>query len=244
VRWVARLFLLSAGLFVIVGLTRYFQGVWQQAPSTANPLDPTWLITILIALVTGTFILGMFSFFTPAAFRVISRMLGVTEDVKPEVSVNNSSSSLKGSTSVPRAAPSETGENIAELIARVDKEFSQRKLPTARPWAYAVVAVFVLTEVGVLVLTDLSVRIAIIVGGAAVLIPLMQIILDHYDSWVTYDNYQRLLKGEKENLLLYALVLMKTAAPDFRLAEAYELNRSLFDPPALTASIYKPTSSH
>ena len=242
-RRVTRLFLLSAGLFVIVGLTRYFQGVWQQAPSTANPFDTTWLIIILIALVTGTIILGLFSLFTPAAFRVISRMLGVPEDVKPEVSVNNSSSSPTGSAPDPRAAPSATGENIAELIARVDKEFSQRKLPTARPWAYAVVGVFGLIEAGVLVLTDLSVRIAIIVGGAAVLIPLVQIILDHYDSWVTHDNYQRLLKGEKENLLLYALVLMKTAAPDLRLAEAYELNRGFFDPLALTASVYKLTSS-
>src|SRR5207302_1393528 len=63
VRRVTRLFLLSAGLFVIVGLTRYFQGVWQQAPSTPNPFDTTWLIIILIALVTGTIILGLFSLF-------------------------------------------------------------------------------------------------------------------------------------------------------------------------------------
>ena len=45
------------------------------------------------------------------------------------------------------------------------------------------------------------------------------------------------------DLLLYAFVLMKTAAPDLRLAEAYELNRRLFDPLALTASLYKLTSS-
>ena len=46
-----------------------------------------------------------------------------------------------------------------------------------------------------------------------------------------------------DQLLLYAFVLMKTAAPDLRLAEAYELNRRLFDPLALTASLYKLTSS-
>jgi TRAP-type C4-dicarboxylate transport system permease small subunit len=77
---VFKLYLLSAALLSIVGISRYFDKVWQDnAPTTANPLDANWIAAIIIAVSFGAIIFAMFSFFTPAAFRVISRMLGMGE---------------------------------------------------------------------------------------------------------------------------------------------------------------------
>ena len=75
----SKLFILSAALFVIVGLWRYFDSVWQEAPKTANPFDVTWTILVAIAITTGALILGMFYIATPVAYRAISRVLGTDE---------------------------------------------------------------------------------------------------------------------------------------------------------------------
>lgn len=78
-------FWLTVALFVVVGLWRYFDGVWQNAPKTVSPLDPTWTTLVVIAIVTGTFILALFSIFTPTAFNRIAQLLGWEE--KQELSV-------------------------------------------------------------------------------------------------------------------------------------------------------------
>lgn len=80
-RRVTKLFLLSGGLFSVVGLSRYFDKVWQDsAPTTPNPLDANWMIALTIAITTGAIILGLFSALAPAAFKVISKMLGMDEN--------------------------------------------------------------------------------------------------------------------------------------------------------------------
>jgi len=70
---------LSIGLFIVVGLWRYFDSVWQAAPSNANPLDSTRFIIFAIAIATGAIILSTFSIFTPAGFRSVARILGWDE---------------------------------------------------------------------------------------------------------------------------------------------------------------------
>lgn len=78
-------FWLTVALFVVVGLWRYFDSVWQQAPKSISPFDPTWTAIVLIALITGTIILAMFSIFTPTAFNKIAQLLGWEE--KQETSI-------------------------------------------------------------------------------------------------------------------------------------------------------------
>jgi hypothetical protein len=79
-------FWLSVALFAVVGLWRYFDGVWQGAPKSVSPLDPTWITIVAIALATGTVILAMFSVFTPTAFNRIAQLLGWEEKEGSSVS--------------------------------------------------------------------------------------------------------------------------------------------------------------
>ena len=87
-------FWLTVALFVVVGLWRYFDGVWQNAPKTVNPLDPTWTTLVVIAIVTGTFILALFSIFTPTAFNRIAQLLGWEEKQESSASGPNLASVL------------------------------------------------------------------------------------------------------------------------------------------------------
>jgi len=82
-------FWLTVALFVVVGLWRYFDGVWQQAPKNISPFDPTWTTIVLIAIATGTITLAMFSVFTPTAFNRITQLLGWEEKQESSVSGPN-----------------------------------------------------------------------------------------------------------------------------------------------------------
>ncbi len=86
---IAKPFWLSVALFAVVGLWRYFDGVWQDAPKSANPFDLTWITIVAIALAAGTFILAMFSIFTPTAFNRISQLLGWEEKQESSVARPN-----------------------------------------------------------------------------------------------------------------------------------------------------------
>jgi DNA-directed RNA polymerase subunit RPC12/RpoP len=82
-------FWLSVALFAVVGLWRYFDGVWQGAPKSVSPFDITWTTSVAIAIATGTVILAMFSVFTPTAFNRISQLLGWAEKQESSVSEPN-----------------------------------------------------------------------------------------------------------------------------------------------------------
>jgi DNA-directed RNA polymerase subunit RPC12/RpoP len=82
-------FWLSVALFAVVGLWRYFDGVWQGAPKSVSPFDLTWNTSVVIGIATGTFILAMFSVFTPTGFNRISQLLGWDEKEESSVSGPN-----------------------------------------------------------------------------------------------------------------------------------------------------------
>ena len=73
---VAKPFWLSVALFSVLGLWRYFDGGWQNAPKSVNPLDLNWTSIVVIAIGTGTVVQAMSSVFTPTAFNRISQLLG------------------------------------------------------------------------------------------------------------------------------------------------------------------------
>ena len=64
-------FALSALTFGLVGLNRYFDGVWKDAPGSPYIFTAQgqvfWLILTLIAVITGTFILGLLALTFPWA---------------------------------------------------------------------------------------------------------------------------------------------------------------------------------
>src|SRR5204862_6905882 len=88
-RHIVKPFWLFVALFVVVGIWRYFDGVWQQAPKSVNPFDPTWTTIVLIAIATGTAILAMFSILTPTACNRIAKLLGWEEKQESSVSGPN-----------------------------------------------------------------------------------------------------------------------------------------------------------
>jgi hypothetical protein len=136
-------------------------------------------------------------------------------------------------------SPETSEEGIPDLIKRVDEEFSHRRVLMFWVWFGVVILVFVLIYAGILSYSDLAIRIAILVGGVAVQLAMMQIILDQYDSWIADANYRRLGEAGKASPLLYALIMMKTSSPRFLLGDAYRLNQALFEPSALIERLYQ-----
>ena len=105
-------------------------------------------------------------------------------------------------------------------------------------WIAVRVVVLVAVDVTELTYQDLGTRFAVAAAGIAVFLSMGQLILDRVDSWIAGTNYRRLLVGQ-DDPLLYALILMKTDHPSIPLRTVQGLNPKLFEPQALTESLYK-----
>ncbi len=140
----------------------------------------------------------------------------------------------------PEVTPVQTSrDTILEQIDRVDDGFSQRKWgPMAYFWIVVLAVLGSLIYVTELTYQDLGGRFAIAAAGIAVVLSIGQMMLDEIGSWIATANYQRLRYG-KEDLLLYALVLMKTDHPGIRLRDAQQLNPKLFEPERLVENLYR-----
>ncbi len=159
---------------------------------------------------------------------------------QPESTGSSPASPEEGSLTEESKAPSSqpSGDNVVELIERVDCNFSQWRWSTLYVWLMPVILLLVAIPIAELSYQDLGARFAIAAAGIAVILSMTQIMLGQFGSWIATANYRRLLRGE-EDLLLYALILMKAAHPRIRLRDARKLNRELFEPRSLVEKLYR-----
>ena|SRR2546425_8758451 len=131
-----------------------------------------------------------------------------------------------------------TASNIPDLIDRVDREFRQwRRFSNLWIWITAAFLVTFLGFIGIESYSDRAVRIAITAAIIAVLLGMVQIILDQWVTWIADANYRK-IKGVEQDPLLFSLVLMKTRQPTINLSDAQRLNHKLFEADALIAMLY------
>jgi len=128
--------------------------------------------------------------------------------------------------------------NIPELVDQVDREFRQwRRFSTLWIWIIAAFLVTSLGFIGIESYSDRAVRIAITAAIIAVLLGMVQIILDQWITWIADANYSK-MKGVEQDPLLFSLVLMKTHQPTIKLSDALRLNPKLFEANILIARLY------
>ncbi len=193
------------------------------------------LISLLLAVTVGL------EFIVAGSVLYLSDRMKASEDeFGTKLKKKNSTANSDAVPQKSEGASSRThGDNIVELIDRVDAKFSARKWgPMAYVWIFVLAVLGGLIYVTELTYQDLGGRFAIAAAGIAVVLSIGQMMLDQIGSWIATANYQRLSRG-KEDLLLYALILMKTEHPGIRLRDAQQLNPNMFEPRALIESLYK-----
>jgi hypothetical protein len=130
------------------------------------------------------------------------------------------------------------GDNVVELIAKVDDEFSQRKPSMLYTWLTILIVLGIVIFFTELSYQDLGLRFAVAASGLAVVLSIAQLILDRVEYWIADANYGAIRHG-RQDLLLYALVAMKARQPTVRLQDVYHRDQSLFEPRALVERLYR-----
>jgi len=198
-------------------------------------VKPSALINLLLAVTVGL------EFIVAGSLLYLSDRMKASEDeFGTKLKKKNSTANSDPVPQKPEGASSRAdGNNILELIERVDDKFSQRKWPPmAYFWIFVLAVLGSLIYVTELTYQDLGGRFAIAAAGIAVVLSVGQMMLGEIGSWIATANYRRLRRG-KEDLLLYALILMKIDHPGISLRAVHELNPKLFEPRALIESLYK-----
>jgi hypothetical protein len=131
-----------------------------------------------------------------------------------------------------------TDKEILDRIEEIDAKFSSIRSTSLYLWFFVTLLVLLLGFVGIEVIQDLGIRIGIGVGVVAAVMAMLQEMSDNYEDWIVGANYRRIREGERDDLILLALIVMKTARPGAKLGDACKLNPELFKPHTLVARLY------
>jgi hypothetical protein len=236
-------FVLSLETFALVGLNRYFDGVWAGAPPGTSIFTLSgqlvWLASILIATVTGALILGALALTLPRVVREGSGLLSEIRKIGLEHSENPTPSSQEEHTHTPPA----NSKDIVSLIEEVDSKFTVWRIKQL--WIDGIVLGFIIALViGMGVLIQFSpfpqnfYFIGLTTPILVFLITYTNFIFGRWHETLTNANYGR-IANKRVNMILYSIISMKAKHPKIQLKAAYEENKALFDRNSLVERIYR-----